>query len=176
MAEFLTTERLLLRRFRETDWKDLLEVRGNPNVVKYLDTTLLVTQGDALLLMEKYNDWNDGMKYAIELSSERKVIGGIGVFHINAKHRFGTIGYDINEKYWRKGFATEALTALINYCFGEKGLNRLEAHVHVENHPSQRLLEKLGFQREGLQRENFLIDGRFYNCYLYALIKSEWNN
>ena len=78
------------------------------------------------------------------------------------------------ESHHGKGIATAALRLLIEKIFAESTLRRLLAYVHEENQPSRRVLEKLGFQEEGLLREHYIISGAPVNEVLYALLKREW--
>lgn len=73
-----------------------------------------------------------------------------------------------------KGIATAAVTLLVEKIFRETNLRRLLAYVHEENVASCRVLEKLGFQEEGLLREHYVINGAAANEILYGLLKREW--
>lgn len=69
---------------------------------------------------------------------------------------------------------SEALTAAIDSGFNNMGLNRIQAFVSLENTASCRLLERLGFEREGIFREKHFFQGEYYDHYIYSLLKKEW--
>ena len=69
---------------------------------------------------------------------------------------------------------TEALKAVIASGFEKVGLNRIDALVYVENKPSIRLLQRLGFTREGLLRDYFYLDGKFYDHIIFSILRREW--
>ena len=68
----------------------------------------------------------------------------------------------------------EALSAILEFSLKKSNLNRIEAQVYVENHRSVKLLQKLGFAKEGRLRENFLISGKFEDAYIFSLIKNDY--
>ena len=69
---------------------------------------------------------------------------------------------------------TEALRTVIQNGFGRMGLNRIDALVYTENDRSILLLQRLGFQEEGILRDFFYLNGRFYDHYLLSLLQREW--
>src|SRR5262249_8528923 len=87
---------------------------------------------------------------------------------------YGEIGYGIAETHQGKGIATAAVRLLVSRVFTESKLRRLIAYVHEENHASRRVLEKLGFQEEGLLRDHYVINAIPVTEALYGLLKREW--
>lgn len=83
------------------------------------------------------------------------------------------VGYDLREEHCRKGIMTEALTAIIGKAFSEKGINRIQAFVSLDNIASCKVLEKLGFKREGVIREKHYFRGKYYDHFCYSLLKRE---
>ena len=84
-----------------------------------------------------------------------------------------TIGYMINPAHHRQGIATEAVSALLDFCFGELRLHRVQAFIHPDNTASRTLVEKLGFRCEGLLRDNLRVGDIRRNDTLYALLKTD---
>lgn len=74
----------------------------------------------------------------------------------------------------RKGYATEAVNLLVGHLFETSPLPRLGATVDVENHPSVLLLERVGFQREGVLRSALFHHARWHDIAVYGIIRSEW--
>lgn len=178
----LETKRLILRDWRNGDQKDTIEGINNLNITKWL---LVVpypyTKRDA--------DWwighckkkqkkgiREGYSLAIELKSEKKVIGGISLDHVDTFQGNASIGYWIAEPYWKQGFGSEALGELLKFAFNKLKLERVEAGVVVGNPSSGKLLEKFGAKQEGLKRNAIRCkaDGIIKNEYVYGLLKEDW--
>jgi [ribosomal protein S5]-alanine N-acetyltransferase len=94
--------------------------------------------------------------------------------HIRSKRV--AIGYIIDPAYQRKGIASEAVSTMLNFCFGELGLHRVQALIHPKNTASRKLVEKLGFRREGELRDNLRVGDEWRNDVLYALLETDGRN
>jgi ribosomal-protein-alanine N-acetyltransferase len=102
------------------------------------------------------------------------LIGGITLGNIRyGVAQTGQIGYWIGERYAGKGLMLEALSLLVHHAFAELRLHRIEAACIPDNLRSLRLLEKAGFQREGLLRSYLRINGMWQDHYLYALVAGD---
>jgi ribosomal-protein-alanine N-acetyltransferase len=87
------------------------------------------------------------------------------------------LGYDLARVYWGNGFATEGVTAVLNFAFSQMNLNRVDVCTIADNHGSVRMLERLGFVREGTRRGySWEDDGTFHDSAIYGLLKAEWGN
>jgi RimJ/RimL family protein N-acetyltransferase len=84
------------------------------------------------------------------------------------------MGYCLDEAAWGKGFATEAAGALLKWAFDTLDLNRVQAETDTRNTASSRVLEKLGFIREGWLREDCIVDGEVSDSWVYGLLRREW--
>jgi ribosomal-protein-alanine N-acetyltransferase len=84
------------------------------------------------------------------------------------------VGYSLASAEWGNGYMQEALTALLDYGFSELDLNRVEADVDPRNAASGRSLERLGFRREGLLRERWIVGGEVSDTALYGLLRKDW--
>jgi RimJ/RimL family protein N-acetyltransferase len=100
--------------------------------------------------------------------------GAIGFegFQLGTSHR-AEIGYWLAKPYWGRGIMTAVVQAVTRYAFGEFGLAKITAHVFTFNPASARVLEKCGFQQEGLLRRHFLKDGKYIDAMLFALLKGD---
>lgn len=85
----------------------------------------------------------------------------------------GVLGYWMGERYANKGFMTAAVRAIVGFAFDTLQINRIEAACLPSNAPSVRLLEKVGFTREGYARRYLCIDGRWQDHYLYGLVRDD---
>ncbi|MDE1859521.1 MAG: GNAT family N-acetyltransferase [Candidatus Micrarchaeota archaeon] len=178
----LETKRLILRDWNKNDIDDLIDGLNNYDVSKWL--TLVpypYTKKDAKnwithCLKESNKKKNRDYHFAIELKSEKKVIGSIGVDKINKFHGLAHGGYWINEKYHKMGYGTEALGAKLKFVFNRLKLRRIESGFLKGNIPSLKLQRKFGFKVEGLRRKGFRskADGKLKDEYITALLKEEW--
>ena len=103
-----------------------------------------------------------------------RLVGVVSIHRIDWARRSAGLGYWIRKSAWGRGYATEATRAAVEDAFRRLGLHRLEAHVATENRASQRVPEKLGFQREGIAREAEYLSGRFVDHIQYSLLRWEW--
>lgn len=101
--------------------------------------------------------------------------GNVSLTNINAMMRTAEIAYGLDEAHHGRGLGTAAVRLLVERVFAETDLRKLVAYVHDENVPSLRLLERLGFQREGLLREHYLIEGAPVNEVVLGLLRTEWD-
>ena len=149
----LETERLILRRFQSEDAADCF---GFMSVAEdcYMDCCKPFTEMDEAFYQRTELFRERETQYMIVLKEENKVIGTVNVFADDSRAVDAReIGYSVSSAYQRKGYAYEALTALIDLLQNELKLELIVAGVLEENVASFRLLEKLGFKREGLRRK-----------------------
>jgi ribosomal-protein-alanine N-acetyltransferase len=173
----LTTERLILREVVAEDAEDLLVFRGDPEVQRYNLVPMRNVQ-EALSLVRTMQAWYDSryaVQWGITLRDEKRVLGLCGLHDWNRRHRRASLGYDLARSHWGQGIATEAVRAVLRFGFEQWNLNRIEAITVVDNDRSIRLLERLGFHREGVRRGYSLEeDGHFHGSALYGLLRSEY--
>jgi [ribosomal protein S5]-alanine N-acetyltransferase len=89
-------------------------------------------------------------------------------------YRSATLGYCLSDSAWGQGFATEASNALLQWAFNTLDMNRVQAETDTRNVASCRVLEKLGFLREGTRREDCIVDGDVSDSWVYGLLGREW--
>ena len=110
------------------------------------------------------------MKFCIEIDGA--AVGGIGVHPGQDVYRHtATLGYWLSEDFWGRGITTEAVTAVIDFCFENFLLRRISAEVFANNPASARVLKKSGFTFEGRLKNNVLKDGKLLDSLLYARTK-----
>lgn len=104
-----------------------------------------------------------------------KVIGSIGVFRqANIHRQTGELGYYIAKAYWGRGVATQAVRQICNYVFAKTDVLRIFADPFAYNIASCRVLEKAGFQFEGVLRQSAVKNGTVLDMKMYSLIREEW--
>jgi RimJ/RimL family protein N-acetyltransferase len=111
---------------------------------------------------------------AIISKGSGRLIGGIGLHHLDSDHQHGEIGYWLGRAYWGQGFGSEAVEAMLRLCFGELQLHRVEAGVFHGNAASENVLRKAGFLAEGTRREAFLKHGVWKDDLLFGMTQAEW--
>ena len=173
----LETERLLLRRLRESDIAPFLAYRNDPEVARYQDWEGCI-EAEArgmILAHERGEPFRPGewFQFAVELKETEGLVGDLG-FRISEDGKQGEVGYTLAREHWGEGFATEAVSRLLDHAFGVLGLHRVCAVVDQENVPSVAVLERLGLRREGAFVENAWFKGRWSSEYLYATLRKEW--
>jgi RimJ/RimL family protein N-acetyltransferase len=115
-----------------------------------------------------------GARFAIETRGNGAFVGWCSMFHWNPVYRSLGIGYCLDEPAWGKGYATEAVRAMLQWAYGALDLNRVEAELDTRNAASARVLEKLGFEREGLRREDCVVSGEVSDSWIYGLLRRDW--
>jgi ribosomal-protein-alanine N-acetyltransferase len=174
----LTTDRLVLREFREDDLAAVHEYGSDPEVVRYMpwgpnsdeDTRTFIER--ALVCQE--GDPRTTYELAVTLREGGKLVGGCGIHAISFANRSAFMGYCLRRDVWGLGYATEAARALVAFGVETLGLHRMAATSDIENAASIRVLEKVGMRREAQFREDTLLRGRWRDSYLYAVLEHEW--
>lgn len=166
---------VVLRRFKENDWRDLHEYLSDARVLRYEPYEPFSAEK---CREEAARRSEDEAFWAVCLKETGKLIGNLYF----AGRGFGTyeLGYVFSRMFWRKGYATRAARALMEHAFCEMGVHRMVARCNPENEASWRLLERLGMRREGhlIQSVYFKTDPQgkpvWHDTYLYAILASEW--
>lgn len=144
----LTTERLTLRQLSKNDSEEILQLRSNPEINKFLDRKPSKTLEDALSFINNIteNDSNGLFYWAITKTGEDKLIGTICLFEFLNGTKKCEIGYEILTEYQGKGFMIEAAKKIIEFAFKTIGLKTIDAITHKNNLNSTVLLLKLDFK------------------------------
>ena len=117
----------------------------------------------------------DFVVFNIYHKKDKKIIGTIGLNRINWLNRNSNIFFHIGEKeYWGRGIAGEAANLLIKYGFTELNLHKIYAGVFTPNARSLRAVEKLGFKKEAVLKEEIFVDGKYVDFHKFALFKKDW--
>lgn len=174
----LETERLILRELVDEDTSAIFCIRGDQRVTQYNEGPAYRRPEQALRLIQAIRDGYENQKeirWGITWrDSDDRVIGMCGFNYWNRRDRRASIGYDLAHAHWGQGLMPEALRAVVAFGFEQMELNRIEADCTLENAASARVLEKLGFQEEGLQREQYFEAGRFWDLRLFALLRRDY--
>ncbi|MGJ9457382.1 GNAT family N-acetyltransferase [Oceanobacillus sp. CF4.6] len=174
----LETKRLVLRKITKEDANSVLNYLSDEEVMKYYGLEPFKSINDALDEISWYQSIQKsktGIRWGITLKEEAVVIGSCG-FHNNVSQHFRTeIGFELSKEQWGKGIAAEAVKAIISYGYEHMNFRRIEALIEPPNLSSQKLVEKLGFIREGLLRNYEFTCGKFDDLYMYSLLKQDFD-
>jgi ribosomal-protein-alanine N-acetyltransferase len=179
----LFTDRLTIRDLSIIDLENHHELMSNNNVMYYLQdikrNSIKESEED---LNKTINDTNSKDRkyyfFLIENKTTNEFIGEIGYTVLN-NTLFGKLvdlGYFINEKYWNKGYTTEALGRVIEFAFKENNVYRIKTGCIKENIGSEKVMQKNGFIKEGEFKEYVFHDGKLKDRVQYRLLKNEWKN
>ncbi|MCA9726995.1 MAG: GNAT family protein [Candidatus Eisenbacteria bacterium] len=189
----LRTERLLLRQITPRDRAAIYEIFSDDETLEHYDIDPIREKEEASELIAFFADRERrgiGIRWAIALSkptiqvgargtrskaSEPKLIGTCGFNRFErSEARRGVVGYDLSRSQWGHGYVPEAMEAVIRYGFEELHLNRIEAYVEPGNARSIRVMEKLGFTREGLLRQFAFYRRAARDQLCFSLLAAEW--
>ena len=174
----LETDRLRLRRIKAADYEDWLAVWHSPGVLDYLIDFDDLPGGEVASAIiewaERIIRERSGIRWAITLKPNDCMIGSCG-FHLYARRdRRVEIGYELHSDYWRQGIMTEAAQAVVQFCFNQLDVHRVEADVVEGNAASAALLTKLGFTLEGNWRERVFKRGAFHSLWQFGLLAPDY--
>lgn len=172
------TNRLLIRPLVPSDAEPLWAYKRLPEAVRFqnwrpqsLEEIKRFIQAMAEIRVDTPGGW---LQVAVCLKETNEMIGDVGL-HFLGDPAQAEIGYTVSPLHQRKGYATEAVRAVLGYLFDGLGKHRVTASLDPRNTPSAAVLEKLGFRKEAHFRKSFLMDGEWQDDIVYALLLEEWN-
>jgi len=177
--EPLLTERLLIRLVEPRDLPALLAVNGDPQVTRHLPYATWAALADAMAWYERMLKLMEGgtaLQFVLVRRSDGLPVGTALIFHHDEGSRRAELGYVLGAAHWGQGLMREAAKALVAAAFGPMGLRRLEAEVNPQNSASVKLLESVGFRREGLLRQRWVSaknGGTPYDVAIYGLLAED---
>ena len=173
----LETEDLILRRPSRKDAEDVFRYASDPEVARYVlwephrsiaETRLFLRDLSRRIRAGLPSSW------VVTLKENRTVIGTMGFVWYSSADRSAELGYSFSREYWNRGYATQALRAVVDALFTSLPLNRLEAQHDLRNPASGRVMQKCGFRQEGILRSRMLNKGEYVDVALCALLRAEW--
>ncbi|HEY9236929.1 MULTISPECIES: GNAT family N-acetyltransferase [Phenylobacterium] len=168
----LETERLRLRPLEAADAQWLFPILNDPEVMAHWDVPEIddpdlvraIVEGQVAAV-----EAGRAFHWTIRALEDDQVIGACDLSDIDWWHKRGEIGFLLGRGAWGNGYALEAMRAVISFA-AAKGVRRLAARTHLGNKRSDSVLEKLGFEQEGLLRGHVLRDGEHRDCRLFGLL------
>ena len=173
----LTTERLTLREPLLSDAADYFIVGRDYEVQKYNAPVMKKVSEAEALIKEVRTEYarREGIPWAVTFTGSDTVLGLFGFYHWSHHHRRAEVGYALARAYWGQGIGTEAVRGMIPFGFKQMNLHRIYAGTIADNHESVRMLERIGFVREGTKRESsWEDDGTFHDSAMYGLLRHDY--
>ncbi len=155
----------------------LFEIFSDPQVMRYWSSAPWNDKAEAVQMVESIRDhFAKGTLYqwGIARNSDDYIIGTCTLAHVDTQNRRAEIGFALRSDHWNQGYMFEATSTLLRFAFDKLGLHRVEADVDPRNKASIRLLERLGFQREGHLRERWLVGDEINDTIFFGLLRREW--
>ncbi|MFC7320058.1 GNAT family N-acetyltransferase [Halobacillus campisalis] len=176
MIKEFYTSRLYIRSMTPSDSSSLFPIWSDPDISKYMNIQSFTNENqvkDMIIYMNQLKKAHYAIRYAIvELKSSR-IIGSCGYSSLDYVNAATKIGYDLAKASWGRGYATEAVSALLYQAFTTLGLNRVEAKVEPQNMNSIKVLQRLNFTLEGTLRQSQKSRDRFIDLNIYSRLRSD---
>jgi [ribosomal protein S5]-alanine N-acetyltransferase len=175
----IETPRLVIRRFALGDWQDLIELHAVEELFQYTPGRAL-SEEEALRWLEsdahvKLTTPNQTFFLGMETRDPAKLIGYIGLTQTDPARLTADLSIFVNKAFQRKGFALEALEAVVALGFKGVKLHRLTASCDSGNVAARGLFEKLGLRREGEFLKDHILDGQWANTTAYAALREDYD-
>jgi RimJ/RimL family protein N-acetyltransferase len=175
----IKSQRVSLRRYAASDLDAIYEIHADPEVMRYLGGSPMRGLGEAEKFIAKAREGFEqrlSIEWGIARQSDNLLIGTFTFFNLDTAAKRAEIGFSLGRRHWRIGYMHEALQAALGYCFNELDFRRIEADTDPGNLSAIRLLERVGFQKEGYLRERWLVPGQTQDALFYGLLKREWRH
>jgi ribosomal-protein-alanine N-acetyltransferase len=173
----LHTGRLVLRPFTDGDGEALYTLHRNAHVLRYWDSPPWTEPERAerfLVACWRIAELGSGARLAIDRAADGKFIGWCSLTGWNPDFRSATLTYILDDAAWGHGYATEAVDALLSWAFDALNLNRIQAETDTRNGASVRVLQKLGFELEGMLRQDCIVNGEVSDSFVFGLLRQDW--
>ncbi len=178
MEIYMETERLILRSWKTEDREPFAEMNYNGNVMRYFPATLSVEESNAFVdrINAEFEETGFGL-YAVEIKGTGEFIGYVGFHRFTFDAPFSPgweIGWRISDRFWHKGYATEAAKACLAYARVKHFCDKLYSFTAVPNIPSENVMKRIGMSSQGTFMHPALADGHWLKKHkLYATRISE---
>ena len=171
----LSTSRLRLRQFRDEDADAMHECFADPGAMRFWNTPVHTRRIDTERAVRRFIDCTPSYYrfWAVADAGSDRCLGMVDYHDGHIRNKRVAIGYIVNPACHRTGIANEAVSAMLNHCFDELGLHRVQAMIQPDNGASRALAEKLGFRCEGRLRDNLRVGDTWHDELLYALLSTD---
>lgn len=178
---YLETDRLILRDFREEDFEGYFKLKSDEKTMYYLQNIQLHSREEAWkdfrqVLADRDSPERQFFYFHMETKDTHEQIGSMG-YTVTARAPVGKIvnlGYFTYPAFWGKGYTSEALRAVLRYCFTQDDVYRVTTGCLAENRGSERVMQKCGLIKEAEHLDYEWHDGRMKTRLEYRLLRREW--
>lgn len=179
-TQIIDTERLKLRPFRHSDNADMLAYWvSDPKIQSLYSEPTYTTEEAVSELIEKYirsYETPDYYRWAVIEKASDICIGQIAIFLVDNKNHFCEIEYALGSKFHRRGYATEAVKAILDFSFNRVNFHKVQVCHKEGNIASQGVIRKCNFTYEGTLRDYFFMDGKYVSRLYYSMLREEYEN
>jgi ribosomal-protein-alanine N-acetyltransferase len=158
-----------IRPQRVSDAKRYFEILSSPNF-HYLPAKPKTLAEERCFLKLNSEKRRNGTEFNFSIIYNGRHVGAIGVRLDTFRPHIGEIGFFVDEQYWGRGITTEALKKLEKFIIEKTDITRIEIRMAKQNKASQRIAVKGGYKKEGILARMLFIEGKCFDCYLYAKI------
>jgi RimJ/RimL family protein N-acetyltransferase len=173
----LETARLRLRPYRADDVEAMFALYSDPRVMRFWSFPAWTERDQARSYLQRAlagMDSGEIFPWAVADRASDRLIGALTLFSLHVEQLRAEIGYSLSPEHQGRGLAAEALRCALAHGFDQLGLRRIEADIDPRNEPSWRLLEGLGFVREGLLRQRWQVNGELCDTAFYGLLADDF--
>lgn len=170
----IETERLILRRYKETDIDAIYDIITDKRLSTYIKFPELTKEQELECIKEWIKEADDSKyeRWVIERKKDDAIVGNIDVNTVVKKHNYCNVGYTIRYDYWGNGYAAEALETVSNHLLEESGYYLVECSCNELNKQSSRVMEKAGFKKDGyIANRRLNKDGTYSGVEYYSKSK-----
>lgn len=175
----IETLRTILRPIEPADAEQVFAYRSDAETNQYqgwIPGTLAEVNTYIAKKPDRINEPETWFQLVIVEKESSTIIGDVGLHFIGDDNSQCEVGCTLSKTHHRKGFATEALRATVDFLFRELNKHRVIASIDPGNTASLYLFEGLGFRKEGHFKESLWIDGKWVDDIIYAILRREWMN
>ena len=178
-APELQTARLRLRPLSVTDSAAFLDIFSDVETLQYWSGEPISDHSEAESLIRRDLEFSgDGtcINWGVALPDSNRLIGKFVLFQFSEQNRRAEVGFILDRRHWGLGYMSEVMECMLDYAFDALELHRLEADTDPDNAASLAILEKYGFQREGLFRQRWYVGGKWLDSVMLGLLKADFKN
>lgn len=173
----IETNRLILRPISLDDKNEVFEYRSDTETNKYqgwIPTTINDVEIFIGKTSSQINEPDTWFQFVIVEKESRKIVGDLGIHFFDLENKQVEIGCTLNKDFQNKGYATESVKSMIDFLFKDLDKHRIITSIDPKNKSSIQLVERIGFRKEGHFIESLLINGKWLDDLIYALIDKDW--
>lgn len=175
----LETDRFFLTEFTDEYISNLMQVMSDKETMEYSGMIITNPEKQAQIFLKRVEDMYEnkkGIRWAIIDKVTEKYVGDIGFYNIDLYSKHTEMGYTISKEYWRKGIASECINKLTSFALNEFNMNKVILMIDDRNKKSINLANKLGFNHDGILREEYYLKDtdEYISINIFSKLKKEY--